>query len=253
MSNSDDLSSVRDTLMTIPDSEVKEPTMPVGIFVQEAEDLAAWATKDIVLLALAGIDAAKLSALKVGAGALRESQSIWVKNRKSMEDAQQQWAEEAPVAFDLRDELLHTFRYAFRNDDALLSRVAEIAEGSGNDDMLQDLNDLAVLGNEHTDLLTAVGCDLALLETAATKADTLAEVLALSNGESNTESADKALRDRAFTYLKSLVDDVRGAGKFKFWKDPKRIKGYYSDYWRKKNASKGKDDDTESSSDTPTT
>jgi hypothetical protein len=236
MSNAEDLLAVRDDLLAIPTEKVHEPTLPVGIFVQEAENLAQWSADDLPQLTTVGITSEKLDAIKVRAGALRETQSLWNKDRRSMQDAQKQWATESPAAYDLRDELLHTFRYAFRSDDQLLGRVAEIADGTGHADMLQDLNDLAVLGRENPELLAAIGFDAAKLETAATLSDTLAEVLAQANGDKLGDNEAKVLRDRAFTFLKEVVDETRNAGKYLFWKTPERIKGYYSEFWRKKNA-----------------
>jgi hypothetical protein len=46
----------------------------------------------------------------------------------------------------------------------------------------------------------------------------------------------KVLRDRACTHLKETVDTIRQCGQFVFWKDPDRIKGYASEYFRKKKA-----------------
>ncbi|MEQ8471570.1 MAG: hypothetical protein RIC35_10305 [Marinoscillum sp.] len=37
-------------------------------------------------------------------------------------------------------------------------------------------------------------------------------------------------RDKAYTFLKRAVDEIREAGKYVFWKDPKRLQGYRSLY-----------------------
>ena len=38
--------------------------------------------------------------------------------------------------------------------------------------------------------------------------------------------------------MKELADEIRAAGKFVFWKDKTRYKGYTSPYWRKHNKKK---------------
>jgi hypothetical protein len=53
------------------------------------------------------------------------------------------------------------------------------------------------------------------------------------------------LHNKAYSYLKKQVDEIRAAGKFLFWKNPERLSGYSSDYWRKKNSSKKQEDATE--------
>ncbi|WP_212217115.1 hypothetical protein [Carboxylicivirga linearis] len=38
--------------------------------------------------------------------------------------------------------------------------------------------------------------------------------------------------------MKNLVDEIREAGKYVFRKNPKRLNGYSSAYWRKQNQNK---------------
>jgi hypothetical protein len=45
------------------------------------------------------------------------------------------------------------------------------------------------------------------------------------------------LRDRAFTYLKLAIDKIRECGRFVFWRNPDRLKGYTSDYWKQQKKS----------------
>jgi len=115
----------------------------------------------------------------------------------------------------------------------LLSRVSAVADGSGHADMIQDLNDLAVLGKANSEALTAIGFDLAQLDAAATAADEMADLLATANGDKAEQNESKTIRDKAYTYMKALVDDIREAGKYVFRNNKNRLKGYSSDYWRK--------------------
>jgi hypothetical protein len=238
MSNAENLASCMDAILAIPTDQVLEPNIPVDVFVQEAENLVHWSKDDLPLLKNAGINAQKINDLNARAGACREAQSLWVKDRRSVKDAQRQWNEESPAAYDLRDELLHTYRYAFRTDEKLLGRVAEIADGAGNADMVQDLNDLAVLGRENLPLLNAINFDATRLDTATTLSSEMGDLLAASNGDKASNNDSKVLRDRAYTYLKELMDEVRACGKYLFWKKPNRLKGYQSDFWRKRNSKK---------------
>ncbi len=45
---------------------------------------------------------------------------------KSKREAEQLWKEESPRAFEFRDELLHTFCYAYRKIPSFLAIVATI-------------------------------------------------------------------------------------------------------------------------------
>jgi len=49
------------------------------------------------------------------------------------------------------------------------------------------------------------------------------------------------IRDKAYTYTKQALEEIRVCGQFVFWRDPKRLRGYTSQYFkilRKKNSSK---------------
>jgi len=108
--------------------------------------------------------------------------------------------------------------------------VNEIAEGGSNTDMIQDLNDLSVLGKDNTTLLQTIGFDLTLLDTAAVKADEMAELLSQATADRADNSAARIIRDKAYTLLKRAVDEVRTVGQYIFWRDETRLKGYVSRY-----------------------
>lgn len=240
MSNKTDFQTCLTAIQAIPVEQVKEPNMPVDNFVQEADNLYLWLQPDLAVLAAKGITQLKIDELPVRAGALREAQSLWIRESRS----QDVWNKQSPAAYELRDDLIADFRYAFRNEPSLLARVDEIDTGDGHEDMIQDLNDLSVLGDAHTELLSAIGIDLSKLEIAANLSDVMGQLLAEVN-ETRTGGNDaKYLRDQAYTHLKQLVDEIRECGKYAFRKDEKRVQGYYSSYWRKKNSTKADSTET---------
>lgn len=243
MANIDDYNAKLDVIQSIPDEQVQTPTIPVDVALQEAEDLHHWSSDDAAELAAVGITTDMIDDLPVRAGACREAQSIWNKDYRSQQEAQKEWAEQAPKAYAFRNDLLASLRFAYRKDDALLSRISAITDGSGHADMIQNLNDIAVLGRENPDPLTAIGFDLAQLELAATRADELANLLAEANGDKADPNESKVIRDKAYTYMKELVDDIREAGKYVFRNNKNRLKGYSSDYWKKQNRNKKEEPD----------
>ncbi len=225
-------------ITAIRDEDVKTPNMPVGEAVQEAENLVAWCEEDKAKLTKAGLDWQLVEDLPLRAGACRYAQSIWARESQSREDAQKEWNAKSPDAFNLRDELVHHFLFAFRKQPELVSKVQIIREGGSNADMLQDLRDLSVLGKENLDLLKAISMDAKLLTEAAQTADTLSVLLASANGESGDDAKAKVMRDKAYSYMKVAVDDIRGTGQYVYWRDEDRKKGYVSLYkkrGRKKN------------------
>ncbi|MEN8670193.1 MAG: hypothetical protein ABF318_13785, partial [Ketobacter sp.] len=179
-------------------------------------------------------------------GALREAESIWFKERFGREEAQQQWDQDAPVAYALRDQLLRAMRYAYRRDSSLLKRVADIAAGSGHADMIQDLNDIATLGRANAEPLAAIGVMAEELDQAAASADTMAELLAQVNGERADGNRARIIRDLAYTHLKEAVDEIRDAGQYVFWDNEARLEGYYGKYFQAANARRAARNDASS-------
>lgn len=221
-------------IQAIPDADVKKPNMPVAEAVQESENLFAWCMDDQASLTKAGLDWTLVEDLPLRAGACRYAQSIWARESKSQEEAQKEWKEKAPEAFDFRDQLLHDFTFAYRKIPELLAKVQTIRDGSSNADMLQDFSDMNVFGKDNPDPLAKIGFDITDLDRAAETADQLSAVLALANGEEGDDVDAKELRDKAYSFMKLAVDEIRNTGQYVFWRDEGRKKGYVSSYFRKK-------------------
>ncbi|TLX73736.1 hypothetical protein E9993_14860 [Labilibacter sediminis] len=233
MSNTEDYAAMLEEAKSISSENIKIPYMPVGIYAQEAEDLYYWSTKDKDQLLAVGLSETVYSELPVCAGALREAQSIWMEDLKTRQEAEEEWAQQSPMAFDFRDMLVHTYRYAYRNDVTLLNNVAAIAQGDDITDMIQDLNDLAVLGRKNPEPLLTVGLTVESFDKAASLSDEMADLRGRANGDKYDGNENKIIRDQMYTLLKRKVDEIRDCGKFVFWKDKARLKGYYSNYNRR--------------------
>ena len=149
------------------------------------------------------------------------------------DEAAQEWDKSSPAAYDLKDELEHSFRFAFRQQTDLLRKIHQIELDSGNADMVQDLSDLAVLGKDNNNLLTGINFDQTKLATAATTSQEMGQLLAAVNGERDEGNISRQTREKAFTYLKEAVGEIRWAGRYVFWKDSNKVKGYRSKYQNK--------------------
>lgn len=244
MSSTTDYTELLPVISSINSADVLTPNIPLDVFVQESENLFHWSKDDQQALTEVGLDWNLALSLPTRAGACREAQSLWIKERNTRQEAEQAWKDQAPAAFDLRNQLIHNFRFAFRKFDGLLSRVDEIAQGDTNSDMVQDLNDLAVLGKSNIDLLAAINIDLTLPDQAADVSDRMGDLLGATNGERKEDSEAMLIRDKAYTYLKQAIDEIRECGKFAFWRTPNRLKGYNSDYWKQQKKSTPEKEET---------
>ncbi|EZH72358.1 hypothetical protein ATO12_23180 [Aquimarina atlantica] len=221
-------------LEALPQEAVKSPTIPVDVFMQEAENLFVWAEEDKETLLAKGLDWQMYGEdLPTRTGACRYAQAVWMKERYSQEEAAKAWREESPKAYEFRNDLLADLRFAFRKRLDLLARVRAIPDGEGDADMIQDLMDISVLGKANIAELEKAKYDLSNFDVAAQKSDALAELLAKANGATLDNSKAKEIRDRAYTHLKEAIDELRETGKYAFRKDPERYKGYISQYKRR--------------------
>ena len=218
----------------LPSDQIKVPTQPVDVFIQEAENQLKWCTPDKDTLIAKGLNPYYFDSMPFALAICREAQASWAAEQKIKSDAAKAWQEQSPAAYKLRDQLIADFRYAFRNDPDLLKAVALIAEGSSNADMIQDLADLAALGNKNLPLLAAINFNNRYLGTATNTSTNLALVLAEANGDKNSENATLLFRNKAYSHLKTKVDEIRVCGKYVFRNDKSRLKGYKSAFWRKK-------------------
>ncbi|MDP3444606.1 MAG: hypothetical protein Q8T08_17240 [Ignavibacteria bacterium] len=244
MSSTTDYNELLPIISAINPADVLTPNIPIDVFVKEAENLYHWCLDDQSALTGVGLDWNLMLSLPTRSGACREAQSLWNKERNTRQEAEQAWKDQAPAVFDLQNQLIHDFRFAFRKFDGLLSRVDEIAQGDTNADMVQDLNDLSVVGKANSEPLVAINFDMPLLDTASDVFDRMGDLLGATNGERKEVSEAMLIRDKAFTYLKQAVDEIRECGKFAFWRTPDRLKGYNSDYWKQQKKSPTEKEET---------
>lgn len=236
MSNAQDYAASLDAAKKLPAEQIQTPRIPVGVYLQEAENLYQAAHADRAQLTAAGLPDQSINILPQYAGACREAQSLWNKDLNARQAAEQKWADQSPLGYALRDRLLHAFGYAFRADEALTKKVQAIREGYGHADMIQDLSDLAILGRANTAQLNAIRMNLADLDTAQNLSSSLAELLAQANGERLSDNESKIMRDRMYSLLKQTVDEIYACGRYVFWDDDKHLRMYRSAYKHRQRA-----------------
>jgi plasmid stability protein len=228
MSYSDDFEQWKETIENVPTKDVKLPNLPVDDFVASIETLAVDANEDRDALAASGLDVTLIDELRPLSGALRYCQANWMSIFRAREEAQNQWKEQSPQAFEFRNELLHDFSFAYRNLDDVKKKVMRIREGGSNADMVQDLLDLAVLGEKYPEPLTAIHFDMGKLAQSRALSHSMSELLAASNGTAGEGNESKVLRDKAYTLLAEKARIIRDYGQYVFWKNEDKLKRYYS-------------------------
>jgi hypothetical protein len=237
------INSKLDELNSLPDEESGNLYIPVKYAIQEAKILYKVCIKDKEKLIKTKLDWNLVEDLNIRIGALKQSQSKWLAKFKNYEECQKSWKLEAPLGYKFRDELIHDFRHALRNIPTEYAKVKKISEGTSQADMIQDLNDLAELGQIHIAELESIGFDMTKLDEARSMSNSLLNL----NGDVKTLFLETRplieLRNKAYMHLKEAVDEIRCVGQYVFWKAEKRQKAYASAYLRKRSRAQRKTGD----------
>lgn len=215
---------------------VKHCNLPYEIFIHEAKKVCNIAKEDIAVLAPLGLQQEKIERCKVLTGALLTAQLNWENQNTERKEAMAKWKADAPIMNEQISDLYATMRFAYRNDPRLLAILDTISEGDSNADAVMDLARLGSLGKENPEPLQAIGDNMELCNIAIAESERMSNLLAEVNGNMYVDDEKKVIRDKAYTLVKVLVDEIREYGKFAFRKDEDHVRLYASKYHRTKNS-----------------
>ncbi len=209
---------------------IADPDMPINVRLGEAESLAQVFEVDLPRFATISVTSDSLEILKTKTDLLRYSEIDWTNHRFEKAEARNDWNRISPKAYELRDELIHVYRYGYRKIPTIQLQVDEIEEGSSHDDMLLDLGKLGKIGVDNPQELTKINFSTAKIDLAVKYGDELATLYAEATIGDLGSHPKKVARDVAYADLKAIMDEIRDAGKYLFWKDAERKALYSSSY-----------------------
>lgn len=234
MSYKDHYSEKLSIISSIPDERISQPlNMPVNIYIQEAENLYNWCQPDREKLAANGLDWSIVEDMPARIDTLREAQARWEASDTKDIEVEKKWDEKAPAAHDFRKELARSLKFRFSDNHTMVTRLNRMSEGESNSAMIQSLRGLSVVGKEHIEYLESVNFDITLLDKAAEMSQEMASLLGAVNSRRAFCSDTLKIRNQAYTYLREAVSALKKHAGFLFWRDPVRMKGYTSNYYRK--------------------
>ncbi|MCZ4695488.1 hypothetical protein DWB61_11775 [Ancylomarina euxinus] len=235
MSDQQELIDIMEEIKVFPREKIKNFTTPISIYLNEADNLHTRANLDLLQLQEVGMSADLLDRLKHLTTALRRAQVNWKELKTEKQKAQSIWKQESKTLYELRKDLLEGMSFAFRKDENLMQHLREIKKGRNQADDIHDLSRLAVLGTRNLHLLEAIHFDISLCDKAAKASSRFAHILGAVNGHLYVEDEIKITRDKAYSLLKEVVDELRAYGRFAFRKKPNQQKSYTSSYIHKRN------------------
>ncbi len=141
---------------------------------------------------------------------------------------QETWKSEKRKGYALRRKLLGAFEVAYRKEVKRLAQIDSIKEGRGDADMIIDLRSYAEMGTAYPEQLAKIFFDMTELENARTLSNQLSTLLAKCNIAPDEEKELRELRNRAYTWLKEAMDEIKTFGLWIHADDQEKRERYMS-------------------------
>lgn len=231
MTESEARAALERELSELTDVQRELGPVPLDAFFKEAAALVHTVSLPEVrerLLAV-GLAAEKLDKLPLALTVAQEAQAAWanVKGRSYSNALVDLIAQ----AHEERSDILAAARFHLRGDRVVAETLSSIAEGEGLADLVQDLFALWHLIEQNA---SAFERDTTFDAPArARSARELAQRLQQTQTEEQFDVLQHKLRDsrdRAYTYLSRLVDELRRTGRYAFRGDPTLSSRFTSAY-----------------------
>jgi hypothetical protein len=222
-------------IASIADERIKEPTgMPVRNYLQEAENIYNWCQADREKLVANGMDWQMVEDMPARIDALREAQAIWRTSNSAEVGIEKEWNKQVPAAFALRKELARAIKFAFRDNRTARAAIRRLTSGGSHASLIQSLRDLAIFGMEHDEYLRSKKFNMEKLAAGVEMSRRMGSLLAAVKTGRSFSSKSLKLRNQAYTHLKEAVDELKAHALYLFADDKKRMRGYISEYRKKR-------------------
>lgn len=223
------LAAMRGRLDDLPAEEVRPPTIPVDNLVAEALALSVTATSVRDDLVAKGLPPEQIDNLPTYAHGLAEAQAE-LNAIRGLKRSEAEINLEAQ-GVELRAEMIADGRFALRKNRDAQAALDRVQEGTGLDDLVQDLKDLAAFHGRFASDLETIGAEPKVKAERARKvAGELEGYVARRRGADGEEVGALDTRDRAASLLIETMAEVRAAGAYAFRKNPRVLVKFRSAY-----------------------
>lgn len=217
---------------------MKRNSIPIACLIQEANDLYLFCNNDKKELLSEGVDWGEVERLPE---LLEKCNDAEVDYQLYIDSSKIETVKLKNLVLrcrKLRTSIAEKLRAIATRTNNLFA-VPSYRKNWSREELLQDLNDLAVIGKDNLEILHSYKFDLTQLDLASKLSVELSEKIVEVLVSKPSESNQKAVRDKLAQELTFLISRIRTAGKAAFIDNPLRRKVYACEYFReKKNQSK---------------
>lgn len=222
------------TVQNMADEEAIKPNIPIGVFLQEAYSMFWFAQDDREKLFGAKLDPALYYELPRRIQHLRRCEAVWWKARYGLTPIEAEYRRVKELGLKTRTELLRHFSHLARHDMDFDKIVENIEQGEGDLEDMFDLRSLNKLCNQYKDKLLEIRVEPQLLEDVAFCTENIFNLYTQRELDDIYEQRKQLTRNKAYTYLLVAVEEVRRCAYHVFWYDKEHLRGYLSEYFRRK-------------------
>lgn len=212
------------------EKNITYPKIPVSALIQEGNDLYLFCQTDRAALERVGLDWTLVEKLPDLVKQCSRLEALWQIYKEDAVLATKHLKEYMKDARDLRTAVASGIRDVCR-EAKIPVPLRNFKSDKSKAALIQDLNDIATVGETHITLLKKTNFDCTLLEKAAKMSVELAAKDAFKAVRKPSQSEQKKVRDRCCKELYELMKTIRKAGKTAGKQNPLILKKYQNTYY----------------------
>ncbi len=198
--------TIKDELLqqaySIQPSAIKRLDIPYDTFLQECSQFILWAKHDMEQLQITGFQCEIIDEAEILLLEAQTQHTLWVNESKLTRKEVSNWNVLKKEAITVGKQLIHQFKYAFRNDKELLAAISKAKIPCKGQNLASHLGLLVFIGNKNQNLLKDIKFDFSLLSQANNLAKELSNALANKNSVCKIHT-HKNKRDQIFHMFKN--------------------------------------------------
>lgn len=217
-------------IISIPKEKIRVPNYPPEELLAEAEKTKIISKEDKKLLVNAGLDPKVVDTFGDRIDVYTIASAKYIVLMDDSSKLEQQYHDLIEEAQNAKRELIHCFKFAYRDNKDALESLERITKGRSRKDMIFDFVSLIELANEYAEDLLKINFNSSLLLKAQNLHDKLKKIYAKIEVGPKQISEVKDIKNRAYTYLMEALQSIKEYGQFVFWKDEERCSLYKRHY-----------------------
>lgn len=222
MAYTPELQKIFDEIKALPPATARPIDIPIRPFFQIASQIIESGKREIVELKKYNYNESKFARMELLIAVLRELSG-------SFNDVQFDQPEFLGVFLKLREEaellrfeMLSALELLGRDDLLLLTKIGKIHEGSSHSDLIQDLTDAKIICESQIEKLKNINFDPSILDRVPELSSQLSSLLAKATMDKSLSSELRLERDKAYTLLRDLLQELVSTARYAFRNDPAR-------------------------------